>query len=54
MLRGWNWVIWKFNVDTPKASIVKMKVQGLENAKISSSTIHIIGYTVKNRVIVNK
>lgn len=31
-----------------------MTVQGLENAKISSTTVHLLGYTVHNRVIVDK
>ncbi|KAL4501728.1 hypothetical protein ABPG72_018779 [Tetrahymena utriculariae] len=54
LLRGWNWVIWKFNSNISKGSTVTMKIQGLENVKISSKTVHLIGYTVRNRVLINK
>lgn len=54
LLRGWNWVVWKYNVNKAQGSTVALTVQGLENAKIASTTIHLLGYTVKNRVIVDK
>lgn len=46
--------MWKYNVNKAQGTTVAMTVQGLENAKISSTTIHLLGYTVKNRVIVDK
>ena len=46
--------MWKYNINKAQGATVAMTVQGLENAKISSTTIHLLGYTVKNRVIVDK
>lgn len=54
MLRGWNWAIWKYSSNFAIGATVSLTVQGLENAKVSSTTIHLLGYTVKNRVIVDK
>lgn len=53
-MRGWNWVVWKYNANQAVGSTVSVTVQGLENAKISSTTVHLLGYTVHNRVVVDK
>lgn len=53
-MKGWNWVVWKYDSNYAVGGTISMTVQGLENAKISSTTISLIGYTVHNRVIVDK
>lgn len=53
-MRGWNWVVWKYDSNYSVGSTITMKVQGLTNAKVSSSTVSLIGQTVHDRVIVDK
>ncbi|KAL4449717.1 hypothetical protein ABPG74_008090 [Tetrahymena malaccensis] len=53
-LQGWNWVIWKYDSNYNVGATISFTVSGLENVKISSTTVQLIGYTVKNRVVVDK
>lgn len=54
LLKGWNWVVWKYSSNVAQGASITLIVKGLENVKISSTTVHLIGYTIKNRVIVDK
>ncbi|EWS71333.1 hypothetical protein TTHERM_000331066 (macronuclear) [Tetrahymena thermophila SB210] len=53
-LQGWNWVIWKYDSNYSVGATISLTVSGLQNVKISSTTVQLIGYTVKNRVVVDK
>ncbi len=47
-------MVWKTDSNRAKGSPVKITVHMVENAKISSPNIHLIGYTIKNRVVTDK